>query len=810
VLPLSSSFDRRLRRLILAALVVCCALAHGQVPGGAPAGPVAAPAGGTPGSAQTSTGAQAAGRPGQTQTANQQNNPQDRNNNRTGREDDRRDVPQNIVIDQPTEFQRLVSESTGSQLTIFGASLFGGVPSTFAPVEDIPVGADYVIGPGDTLRVNIFGQLNRQLTLTVDRTGNIDVPDIGSVHVAGLPYTDLRGFLKNQLGRVFRNFDLTVNLSDLRSIQVFVVGEARRPGAFTVSSLSTLLNALFVSGGPLPQGSLRDIRLMRGGQTLVHFDLYDLLLHGDKSKDMPLEPGDVIFIPPVGEQVAISGSVTTPAIYEIKPGTTVAQLVGLAGGTTQVALGTRIRIERIYQHTMRYLQDVDPKQEGSIELANGDVVTIGAILDRYRDSVTLRGNVSYPGRYVWHPGMHITDVVPSRDVLVTRDYYRRRNALGSPQTGFTTGGTGGDLQVGGNSAAQQSDSAVQSGATAAVTTTSGGSSVGSALTASNNVFPAQTDVLLSAPDIDWSYAVIERLDAKTLKTNLIPFNPGRLYLEGDKSQDLELLSGDVVAFFSTADLKVPTSQQTRFVRLEGEFAASGVYSVDPGETLRHLLIRVGGFTPDAYLYGSEFTRQSTKRVQQQRLNEYADNLEAQVSVFATSSNSTAVSDRDVSAANSAVAEARQAINRLRLIQPQGRIVLELKPDSRGVEAVPDLPLEDGDRFVVPRVPSTVTVEGQVYSANAFVFERGLKEETYLRKAGGPDRQADRKRIFILRADGSVYSRQYGDVAHATIFPGDTVVVPPQYNRLALLRNLVDISTVVGQFGLGAAAVNVLK
>ena len=241
-------------------------------------------------------------------------------------------------------------------------------------------------------------------------------------------------------------------------------------------------------------------------------------------------------------------------------------------------------------------------------------------------------------------------------------------------------------------------------------------------------------MVLSAPDIDWNYAVVERLDAVTLTTSLIPFRPGALYLPqgkdqlaGDLSQNLELQAGDVVTFFSTADLKVPTSQQTRFVRLEGEFVASGVYSVQPGETLRHLLARAGGFTPDAYLYGSEFTRQSTRRVQQQRLNEYADTLDAEISAYGAASTQRSISDRDQQATSAATSQGLSSVARLRRIVPLGRIVLQLRPDSRGVDAVPDLPLEDGDRFVVPRVPSTINVEGQVYSANAFVFERGRKE-----------------------------------------------------------------------------------
>ncbi len=707
--------------------------------------------------------------------------------------------------DEITEFQRLVIESTGQQLPIFGSNLFNA-PSTFAPVDDIPVASNYVIGPGDELRLQLYGQVNQQGNYVVSRTGDISVPDVGTVHVAGLAFSELAPFLNAQLQRVYRNFQLNVNLGQLRSIQVFVAGEARRPGSYTVSSLSTLLNALFASGGPLPQGSLRGIELRRAGKTVVTFDLYDLLLHGDKTKDAGLQPGDVIFIPPVGEQIAISGSVDNPAIYEILPGTTVSQALTLAGGETPVALGTQVRVERVYEHAMRSLADVDLSRYNP-ELHNGDIVEVGEILGKYRNAVTLRGNVSAPGRYVWHAGMRLLDLVPSKDYLITRQYYRNRNALGTAPLGYAPAGTQ-SLQASGSSSTASNDNAVASGASQA--STSGGGSVGAALTGSNGVFPPQTDVVLSAPDIDWSYAVIERLNMDTLATSLIPFNPGALYLQGDQQWNLEILPGDIVTFFSTADLKVPTSQQTRFVRLEGEFVASGIYSVEAGETLRHLLRRAGGLTPDAYLYGSEFTRQSTKRVQQQRLNEFADNLESQITTLAANNNARAVSDLDTTANAQATRQAEQQVQRLRQVQPIGRIVLELKPDSRGIEEIPDLPLEDGDRFVVPRVPATVAVEGQVYSANAFVFVRGRRVRDYLKQAGGPDRNADSKRAFVLRADGSVFSRQYGNVAHANIFPGDTIVVPPLLGHRAILRDLVDISSVFGGFGLGIAAIDLLR
>ncbi len=718
---------------------------------------------------------------------------------------DRQERAATTVHDVPTEFQRLVADSTGTPLPIFGEGLFQNVPSTFAPVDDIPVAPNYVVGPGDELRIQTYGQLNQQGSYTVSRTGDISYPDVGTIHVAGVQFSQLQAFLRSQLGRVYRNFDLTVNLGQLRTIQIFVTGYARRPGSYTISSLSTLLNALFTSGGPLPQGTLRDIEVLRGNRAVTHFDLYDLLLRGDKSKDVQLEPGDVIFIPSVGPQVAIAGSVDNPAIYEILPGgnTTVNQVIALAGGETSVAQGAQVRIERIFEHSLRSIVDVDLMKAGETNIANGDIVTVATILDRFKDAVTLRGNVAFPGRYVWHPGMRLLDLVPTVDQLITRAYYRNRNALGNAVTQPATNGAEGSLNVSGNSASQTANAVTQAGNASA---TKGGSSLASSLTSSNNVFSSTTDVVLSAPDLYLSYAVIERLNPKTLSTYLVPFSPGQLYVEHNQAQNLELQAGDVITFFSTADLKVPTSQQPRFVRLEGEFVASGVYSVEPGETFRHLLQRVGGFTPEAYLYGSEFTRQSTKRVQQQRLNEYADNLDAQISVQVANETARAISDRDAAAASSNAVQARQDIARLRQIVPLGRIVLELKPDSRTIEDVPDLPLEDGDRFVVPRVPSTVSVEGQVYSANSFVYVRGHREHDYLRQAGGPDRGADRKRTFILRADGSVFSTQYGNVEHATLFPGDTIVVPPQLDRRALLRNLVDISSVIGQIGLGAAAI----
>jgi protein involved in polysaccharide export with SLBB domain len=349
----------------------------------------------------------------------------------------------------------------------------------------------------------------------------------------------------------------------------------------------------------------------------------------------------------------------------------------------------------------------------------------------------------------------------------------------------------------------------------------GKATIGTALLDSNGLFTPSNNVVLSAPDIDWDYAVIERQNATDLTTSLLPFNLAKAVLQKDPSQDLELLAGDVVTVFSKADIRVPGTRQTRFVKLEGEFEASGVYSVLPGETLRQLLIRAGGLTPEAYLFASDFTRESVRRIQKQRILEYADTLESQIAATTSATAASALTDRDASAAQSSAAAARTAVANLRRAQPSGRIVLNLRPDSKGIAAIPDIELQDGDQFVVPRIPATVNVQGQVYSANAFLYQNGMRARDYLRLAGGPDRIADQKREFILRADGSVVSRQSGDLAHRALFanadfghhaiyPGDTIIVPPVIEKSAIMRNILDVSTIVQGFGIGAAAVEVLK
>src|ERR1039458_5592965 len=326
------------------------------------------------------------------------------------------------------EFQDFIAQSTGRVLPLYGFNLFPGAPSTFAPVDNIPMTLDYVIGPGDELLIRVWGQIDGEYRLAVDRDGTITIPKVGTISVSGIRIQDLQGYVRNAIARNFRNFELSVSLGQLRSIQIFVVGQARGPGSYTVSSLSTLVTALFASGGPSGTGSMRRIQLKRGDKTVSEFDVYDFLAKGDKSKDVRLLPGDVIFIPPVGQLVAVCGSVKASAISSIKDKASLADLIDLAGGLTTTAAGQKVLLERIEDRKVRRVDEFSLDQAGLARaVKDGDLISVLSISPKFDNAVTLRGNVAAPLRYPYRDGMRITDLIPEKDALIVADYYTRKN-----------------------------------------------------------------------------------------------------------------------------------------------------------------------------------------------------------------------------------------------------------------------------------------------------------------------------------------------------------------------------------------------
>jgi protein involved in polysaccharide export with SLBB domain len=706
-----------------------------------------------------------------------------------------------------TEFQQFVASTAGQTLPIFGASLFGNVPSTFAPLDLTPVPPDYVIGPGDELRIRAWGQVNFQTNVRVDRSGDIFLPQVGPVHVAGMPFSALDEHLRGAIGRVYRNFELTADVGQIRAIQVYISGQARRPGVYTVSSLSSLVDALFASGGPSVQGSMRHIQLRRGSAVVTDFDLYDLLIHGDKSKDVKLQSGDIIFIPTVGPQAAVTGSVRNPAIYELRANESLAGLLANAGGVTSVAAEARVSIERTEDHHDRHAMEVAYDEGGlATPLADGDLVHVFSIVPRYSRIVTLRGNTVNPGRFAWHPGMRISDLIPDKESLITRNYWWKRAQLGLPVP------EGADAPSQPGAAQQDKSVSAQQG--------KGNTSLAATQTSSAARIPApvqSTEIRALAPEIDWDYAAIERLDPETLKSTVIPFDLGKLVLQHDASQDLELQAGDVVSIFSEADIRVPIAEQTKRVTLDGEIVHAGTYIVQPGESLRHLVERAGGLTPNAYLYGSEFTRESARALQQVRIDESVQSLVMQIQRSSLNMTMASGSSGQSQPSGAAPSVDQSLLASLRLIRATGRVVLRFEPGSSGTDNLPNIALEDGDRLVVPPVPATVNVVGAVYNQSSFLYARARRAGTYLQMAGGPNRAADPGREYIIRADGEVVSRKRGETiwsgsefSNLRIYPGDTIMVPEKTYKPSMMNSVMNWSQLASQLAMDSAMISVLK
>jgi protein involved in polysaccharide export with SLBB domain len=708
---------------------------------------------------------------------------------------------------EPTDFQRLAQQTLGRPIPIFGHTLFEN-PQTYSALNDAQATADYVISTGDEILVHVWGPIQIDSRLVVDRAGNIYIPRVGEVHVAGYTYQNLDAHVREAIGQVFHNVNIAVDLGHLRSIQIFITGMAVRPGTLVVSSQSTLINAIFASGGPAPMGSYRHIQLRRGSAIVTDLDLYDLIIRGDKSKDVRLLPGDVIYIPPVGSQIAVGGSVKEPAIYEVLQGSTLKDALQMAGGTLNTADTTIIKLERIVDHDHRDALELTLPKDDAFPLKDGDLIAVRSISPRFDQTITIRGNLLNPGRFAWHPGMKLSEIIPNKESLLTANYWQARNVEGNPrpfQTPFQLPNQNPAQflnQVPNQTPAQAQNQTPnqipnQTYPQTAMATAPDGLQAATVITT--------TQVQLPAPEINWSYALIERTNTATLKNELIPFNLGKLVLEHAPSEDLELQPGDIVTIFSHADIQVPVNQQTRFVRVDGEIVHAGFYIIEPGDTLQSVLTRAGGVTSRGYLYATELIRPSEQAKQQQQLDQYIRKLsqESQKSAanLALNSGSTA------SSAQGTIANLQgQLILQLQTERASGRVSLNIPPSATSVSDVPPMLLENGDVVSVPSVGSTVNIIGSVYNPSLYQYADSKNVKYYLQLAGGADRDADPRHMFIIRANGSVVSKQQdnGRFDKLRLLPGDALVVPAKLYSVSKMKVLLDSLTAYGQIGLLAA------
>lgn len=674
-----------------------------------------------------------------------------------------------------TQFQTYVEGISGNEVTLFGYRLFGA--RQFGAADNLPAPGDYLIGPGDTIELRVWGAVDMAQNLTVDRNGEVSIPKVGAVVVAGTRVKDLESVLEKRIARVFKNFEVSATLGNLRAITVYVVGQARVPGAHKVAGFSTLISALFETGGPSALGSMRDVQLVRDGKPVTRLDLYDFIRSGDKSGDAPLRPGDVILIPPAGPRVALIGALDQPAVYELKP--TEQSLKGLlsfSGGVNVLTTPHKALIERIdpgNPNSPLAVKEITLDEQALNQpLARGDIVTLFSVPQAFSNAVTLRGNVAAPLRYSFTPGMRISDLIPEPAALITGDYYRRKNNVVQFEAGDT----------------KLTDASVVDG------------------------------VRNLLEEINWDYALVQRFDTNTVTSQLLPFNLARAIRAKDPRHDLVLQPGDVVTIFGVKDVSVPVAKRQRFVEVRGEVAVPGIYEAAPGDTLDQVILRAGGLTPSAYLYGAIFTRESTRQQQQANLERVKRGLEADLSnqsaTLAQNTRDALTGAADAAAIQLQQQEKARALDRISELKASGRIALELDPRR---PELPDILLEDGDVLSVPVRPDFVAVYGAVYAETGFLYRPGRPVSEYIEQAG-PTASALLDGALIIRADGSIFANRAqrswaglgnGRFMAAALQPGDAIFVPEEVDKRTgytrFIEGAKDWTQLLYQFGIGAAA-----
>ncbi len=767
---------------------------------------------------------------------------------------------------KPNEFQKFVLETAGYKLPLYGQQFFEnlqanqralqlqqstlqppqaspqpggpavlpGIASGFAPIDNAPVSGDYLLGPGDQVVIRGWGSLDIDVRTQIDRNGAVNLPRVGAVTLAGVKAAQAEGVLRNAVSKYFKDFQLSVTLGQLRTVTVYVVGQARRPGSYALSGVSTLSSGLLATGGPNASGSMRRVQLKRAGKVVAEFDLYAFLSQGDSTGDIKLTDGDVIVIPPAVGHIALVGKVNNPAVYELKNSTeTLEQLLSVAGGMPVIADPRRVSLERLSPNLAqpRSVEDFALDAKGlQTALRNGDLLTVSAILPELSNAVTLRGNVSQPIRLAWKQGLRVRDLIPNKEALISRDSIRRQN-----ETLFD---------------ATQRERTQREREMIAEDLLDDKEVVRNAqpLTMSKNklefrdqreqrlfsqqanIEPRYTKEVPSVSEtvgnlfdeVNWDYAVIERINRKDQSVSLVPFNLSRVLADA-KDPDNQLLEpGDVVTVFSVNDIRVPISKRRVMVRIEGEVMRPGIYQVQPGETLNTILQKAGGLSHDAYLFGGALYREEVRKSQVENLQKLVRRLESEsgAQLAQLSQSMGASTDTNLAQARIAAAQVaqKQALERVKSLRPEGRVALGLEPELyNSIKNLPEIRLQNGDKFIVPPRPDFVYVYGAVNTESALVYRAGQSVRDYL-KLSGMNSAADKNGVILMRADGSAQTHDGswfgGSALSANVMPGDSIVVPDKVDMEAtwstVVRNTKDLTQIFYQLGLGAAALKTLK
>ena len=782
------------------------------------------------------------------------------------------------------------------QLSRFGMDIFTNGTGNFDELPmDVPVGPEYVLGPGDTLRIDLWGSVSERLQRVVDREGQVSLPESGTVQVTGKTLAQVQELVQSVLRTQYRDVRADVSLARLRTVRIWVVGDVVRPGAYDISSLSTVLNAVYAAGGPTSRGSLRAVKHMRGDQLVEQVDLYNLILHGVRSDATPLQPGDTIQVLPIGPEVTVEGMVRRPAEYELHGESNLAEVLDMAGGVLSTGTLRHIDVERVQAHEKKVMLSLDVPdtndQQATLQameafkIQDGDVIRIAPILPYSYKTVYLDGHVFHPGKYPYADGMKVTDLIKSYADLLPEPSRRHAEIirleapdyrpvvlafnLGDVLSGhaeapalkpFDTVRIFGrydfedppEVMVSGevrdpgehltNGETHLRDAVYLAGGVTPDASLQDAQVYRKMANGEMQIFSVnlkralsgdpKEDIVLEPRDRIIIHRDLTKLDPPSVMIEGSVARPGKYPLAenmtaadlvrvaggfkrgaytqsadlaryviengkrvlgeheevpiakamaGEPDSDVRLMDGDVLAIRQLAGW----NDIGAFVKITGEVAHPASYGIAEGERLSSVLERAGGFTPSAYPYGAVLDRVQVREFAEKSRQEMIQRIRASGTGNISSS---LTGPEQAALVQASMTQQKQVLSALENQPASGRLVIHISPDiSRWKNSSADIEIRPGDTIYIPKRPDFVIVSGQVYNTSAVTFVPGKSASWYLQQAGGATSLADKKAIYIIRADGSVVGREgsstgfwHGNVLSVRLQPGDTVVVPEKF------------------------------
>ncbi|MDD5456518.1 MAG: SLBB domain-containing protein [Candidatus Margulisbacteria bacterium] len=675
------------------------------------------------------------------------------------------EIPKAAEIKQEPEFRSIIESKFPKELKQFGYDVFNQVSLTFTPLENIPVGGDYILGAGDELIVYLWGNIQQNFNLIIDTDGTVILPKAGKVNVANLTLSDAKRIINNLMEKYFANFTMDITLGKLKTIDVFILGEVKTPGRYNLNSLSTFLYGLYASGGPTKIGTLRNIQLIRDRRLYKTIDLYDLLIYGDKSDDIQLKKGDTIYVPKIADTAAIKGEIKVPAIYELKENTTMYSLLAMSGKYTRstyfrevnlIRRGTDSDQFRLQTLTFKSYDDFINNSK-KIPIENGDIIDIKAISDQIDNWVDIEGDVLHPGLYEYGKVQNLQALLTLAGGFNKTAYLDRveiyRMTTSNMDEILPINAKETDLK---NISLEMFDK-IKVYSTSELNKNYNLSIQGEVSKPGNFVYYQNMtleDLVFKAGDFKYNADKEKIYVMRKMTTS----NNKIIEVKNNEIKTFVLQPLDEVFIKSVRDFDVAGT-----VEIRGETMQPGIYPIYKNETLSMFIKRIGGFTDEAYIPGIEFYRVN-------------NNLNLLQSINKTSSSNEILVQNIMSLSN---------FNRIRM--DAGALFYKNVMDE-------DLKLQDKDSIVVPPIPQTVGVVGGVYNQGMFVYKENRNMQYYLNDAGLFRKDADTPEIFVIHADGTVSkTNDFG----TGVQKGDIIVVPTkEIKDFDLVKTILDWTQII--------------